>query len=45
MWKPSPSSTNTIYATNPRESPKKNPVAIFYGPPLFAIPNHEKNIK
>jgi len=42
--KPGSRSTNSLYATNPWESSKENPIAIFYGPLVFAIPNHEKNM-
>jgi len=45
MWKPWPSSTKTIYATNPSESKKWNPILVFYRPPVFHIPTQEKNIK
>jgi len=35
---------NTIYATTQRESQKKNPVAIFSRPLVFAIPTPVKNM-
>jgi len=37
--------TNTIYATNPRDSEKCNPILVFYGPPVFAISAQEEYMK
>jgi len=41
-WTPT---SRTIYATNPKQSKKSDPIAVFSELPVFAIPTHEKEYK